>query len=76
MKNKLQMAVIASLTLGLAPFTPEPHIWKQILNIYYSRPMEGIDWFDLLMHGAPWLFLFYVLGTMAFKKKTTKESTK
>lgn len=76
MKNQLQMAVIASLTLGLAPYTPEPHIWKQILNIYYGRPMEGIDWFDLLMHGAPWLFLFFVLGSMAFKKKTTKEEAK
>ncbi len=76
MRSQLQMAVIASLTLGLAPFTPEPNIWKQILNIYYGRPMAGIDWFDLLMHGAPWLFLFYVLGSMAFKKKTTKEEAK
>ncbi|MDG1146822.1 MAG: hypothetical protein P8N52_00820, partial [Crocinitomicaceae bacterium] len=69
MKNKLEMAVMASLTLGLAPFTLEPHIWKQLLNIYYGRTMAGIDWFDLFMHGAPWLFLIYVLGTMILKKK-------
>jgi len=68
MSRNLKRAIIASLTLGLAPFTPEPHIWKQLVNIYYGRTMEGIDWFDLLMHGAPWLFLSYVLGSMAFKK--------
>jgi hypothetical protein len=71
MKKKLQMAVIASLTLGLAPFTPEPHIWKQLLNTYYGCTMAGIDWFDLFMHGAPWLFLIYVLGAMTLKKKVS-----
>ncbi|MCH2228991.1 MAG: hypothetical protein MK105_01510 [Crocinitomicaceae bacterium] len=76
MKSQLQIAVIASLTLGLAPFAPEPHIWKQILNIYYGRPMAGIDWFDLFMHGAPWLFLFYVLGSIAFRKKAAKREAK
>ncbi|MEZ5756277.1 MAG: hypothetical protein R3D90_16490 [Paracoccaceae bacterium] len=24
----LSLAVIAALTLGLAPFVPEPHIWE------------------------------------------------
>lgn len=69
MKNKqLQLALMASLTLGLAPFVPHPHIWKQIQNIWYGRTMAGMDWFDLLMHGAPWIFLIYVLIQMARKK--------
>jgi len=70
MKNKqLQFALLASLTLGLAPFVPHPHIWKQIQNLWYSRPMAGMDWVDLAMHGAPWIYLIYVLIRMAMKKK-------
>lgn len=65
MKKYLGMAIIASLTLGLAPFSPEPHIWKQIQNLIHGRAMPAMDWFDLLLHGAPWLFLIFVLVQMA-----------
>lgn len=68
MKKYLGFATIGSLTLGLAPFTPEPHIWKQIQNLRLGREMLAIDWFDLLMHGAPWVALIVVLGSMAFEK--------
>lgn len=59
------MAVILSLTLGLMPYVPHPHIWKQIQNLWYGRPMPALDWFDLLLHGTPWLFLIFVLIQMA-----------
>ena len=68
MKKNLSMAIIASLTLGLAPFVPHPHIWKQIRNLWYGRHMAGIDWFDLLMHGAPWVFLITILVSMALER--------
>jgi hypothetical protein len=73
MRHYLKYAVLGSLTLGLAPFTPEPHIWKQIQNLRLGREMLMMDWFDLLMHGAPWVVLFVILGSMAFGKK--KEGT-
>lgn len=58
MENRLVLALLASLTLGLAPFTPEPHIWEKINIIRTgSRVMEPMDWFDVLMHGAPWIWL-------------------
>lgn len=60
-KDLFRFSIMASLTLGLAPFFPEPHIWKQIMNLYLGRPMYGMDWVDVAMHGAPWL-LFIVLG--------------
>lgn len=69
MKKYLGLAVMASLTLGLAPFLPHPHIWKQIQNLWYGREMLMMDWLDLLMHGAPWVALFVILGSMAFGKK-------
>jgi hypothetical protein len=65
MKKYLGMAVLASLTLGLAPFTPHPHIWKQIRNLWLGRTMEFMDWLDLLMHGAPWIALIFILIQMA-----------
>jgi hypothetical protein len=60
-RQYLILAFIGSLTLGLAPFTPEPHIWKQIMNLTLGRKMLGIDWFDLFMHGAPWIAFFVLL---------------
>lgn len=68
MKNQLVFAVLASLTLGLAPFVPHPHIWKQLKNLWLGRPMAGMDWLDLAMHGAPWLFLLYVLAKLLLRK--------
>jgi hypothetical protein len=48
---------MGSLTLGLAPFYPHAHIYKQIMNILHGTLTEWIDVVDLLMHGAPWVVL-------------------
>lgn len=64
-KKLLVPAIVASLTLGLAPFVPHAHIWKQLKNLWLGRTMTGMDWFDLFLHGAPWVFLIYVLVQMA-----------
>ena len=61
----LRMAVIGSLTLGLAPFIPEPHIWGKIRWIMGGAVgMQGIDWFDFFLHGAPW---FILIGLIVYK---------
>ena len=47
-----------SLTLGLAPFKPEPHIWEKIKWIANDvGTMKAIDWFDFVLHGTPWVML-------------------
>lgn len=78
MKDKIEslfsLSIIASLTLGLAPFFPHAHIWKQITNIYYGRAMTGMDWFDLAMHGAPWVLLLVILGIKLEKVLKRKKS--
>lgn len=51
------LAIIAALTLGLAPFFPEPHIWEKLKMLAGGNLVRPIDIFDLLMHGAPWLLL-------------------
>jgi hypothetical protein len=50
--------LIACLTLGLAPFSPEPHVWEKIQWVFSgAQGMKLIDWFDLVMHGTPWAML-------------------
>lgn len=54
--------ILMSATLGLAPFYPEPHIVGKLRWIAGGAvDMQLMDWFDALMHGAPFLFLFYAL---------------
>ncbi len=56
-----KIPLLASLTLGLAPFN-EPHIWGKILWIKGGGVgMQAMDWFDTIMHGAPWVWLILVL---------------
>ena len=44
------------LTLGLAPFAP-PHVWEKLQMLFSGRLTRPIDWFDLVLHGVPWLIL-------------------
>jgi hypothetical protein len=62
LKNNWKIFLIASLTLGLAPFNP-PHIWGKIQWILggnafsLENGMRSADWFDVLLHGFPWVLL-------------------
>lgn len=61
----LRMAIFGSLTLGLAPFFPEPHIVGKIRWIMGGAVgMKMIDWFDFFFHGIPW---FILIGILIFK---------
>lgn len=66
LQQQLVGPVVASLTLGLAPFTPEPHLVGKLRWLAGGAVgMAGADWFDLLMHGAPWVWLLVTLGRLA-----------
>ena len=62
LKNNWKLFLIASLTLGLAPFNP-PHIFGKIKWIIGGNAfstengMNSGDWFDVLLHGSPWFLL-------------------
>jgi len=52
-----------ALTLGLAPFSPEPHLLGKIRWLAGGGiGMKGMDYFDLLLHGAPWIWLLISLA--------------
>lgn len=49
--------VLAALTLGLAPFTPEPHVVEKLRLLVAGELTAPIDVGDLVLHGAPWVLL-------------------
>jgi hypothetical protein len=58
----LKFAGILSVTLGLAPFVPEPHIIGKIRWVWGGAVgMQPIDWFDFFLHGIPWLLFLALL---------------
>jgi len=50
------LLVIACLTIGLAPFKP-PHIVEKLQMLFRGQLVRPLDWFDLFLHGIPWLLL-------------------
>ncbi len=60
--GRIGMALVLALGLGLAPFTPEPHLLGKLRWVAGGAVgMGGGDWFDLVLHGTPWLFLAWTL---------------
>jgi hypothetical protein len=59
----LIQSLVLSLTLGLAPFVPEPHLFGKIRWVLGGAiGMQAGDYFDLILHGAPWLLLILALA--------------
>ncbi len=68
-QERLGAAVVACLTLGLAPWFP-PHIVGKLEWVRGGAVgMEPLDWFDLVMHGAPWVWLVVELGLWALRPR-------
>ena len=51
------VVIVLCLTLGLAPFVPEPHIWEKLKMLINGELSRAIDIFDFIFHGVPWLLL-------------------
>ena len=60
-KLPYSLLIVLCLTLGLAPFTPQPHIWEKLVMLASGELVRAIDWFDLLMHATPWILLLLKL---------------
>ena len=65
----LRIAILLCLTLGLAPFSPEPHVWGKLKWVFGgAKGMQLLDWFDLIMHGFPFVLLIFLIILKIFKK--------
>ncbi|QCK15327.1 hypothetical protein [Mangrovivirga cuniculi] len=74
--KELILPLILSLTLGLAPFFPEPHILGKIKWVAGgANGMQLIDWFDLVLHGAPWLLLLITIVRLIIPEKKDSGQT-
>jgi len=56
-RQPLFFFTIAALTLGLAPFAPEPHVWQKLKMLFAGELARPMDVFDLFLHGTPWVLL-------------------
>jgi len=70
--NNWKLVILLCLTLGLAPFFPEPHIWGKIRWIMGgANGMAVQDWFDVVLHGFPFILLLrlILLKVISLSKK-------
>ncbi|MFO7605298.1 MAG: RND transporter [Desulfurivibrionaceae bacterium] len=56
-----QLAVVA-IILGLAPFTPIPHLAEKLIMLSEGRLSKAVDIFDLFFHLFPTILLLIKLG--------------
>ncbi len=60
--NNWKLVILICLTLGLAPFFPEPHIAGKVRWVLGgANGMQAIDWFDVLLHGFPFVLLIRIV---------------
>jgi hypothetical protein len=56
------LLIILSLTLGLAPFTPLPHLVEKITMLVTGELVRPVDVFDLFLHATPVVLLLVKIG--------------
>lgn len=60
--NDWTLILFACLTVGLAPFTPEPHVWGKLKWVAGGAiGMQSMDWWDLVMHGTPFVLALWLI---------------
>lgn len=60
--NDWRIVILLCLTLGLAPFLPEPHILGKLKWLAGGANGMGLnDYFDALLHGFPFVLLFRLI---------------
>ena len=73
LKRNWKLFLMASVTLGLAPFNP-PHIagkieWLLGGNAFTGQnAMQAQDWSDVFLHGSPWVLLLISVALNLSKK--------
>lgn len=71
--NDWRFVVIACLTLGLAPFFPEPHVLGKLRWVAGGAiGMKPLDWFDLVWHGLPFVLLLRLVLVQLYTRLARK----
>ena len=61
------VVIVLCATIGLAPFSP-PHIVEKLAMLVKGNLIRPIDWFDLFLHGFPWILLIMKVILVIIKK--------
>ena len=56
------------LNIGIGSFFP-PHLFEKIKMLLEGQLVRPIDWFDLVMHATPWVFLVLKLLMTAIPRR-------
>lgn len=67
------IVLIIALTLGLAPFLPEPHVWEKLKMLASGELHRPIDIFDLVLHGTPWVLLGLKIAYGQFSSRSAQD---
>lgn len=65
----LSILAILALTLGLAPFVPEPHLVEKLRMLFAGTLVRPVDIGDLLLHAVPWLLLLAKLLRLVIARR-------
>jgi len=71
-KISLGTLLLPAVLLGLAPFSPEPHLVEKLRMLFQGSLQRPIDIFDLLLHGTPALLVVLKLVRMAMHSSQTE----
>lgn len=52
------LIILLCIFLGLAPFTPLPHLFEKIQMLLKDELKRNVDVFDLFFHASPFILLF------------------
>jgi len=68
--DKLSWLIVGILiaTLGLAPYSPQPHVLEKLAMLFTGTLSRPIDIFDLVIHGTPWVLLGLKLVRLAMNR--------
>lgn len=59
--------IFGCLTLGLAPFYPEPHIVEKLRMLASGTLTKPLDIFDLAFHAVPWVLALVKVARLFVK---------
>ena len=71
-KSQLLNALLFCVVPGLLPFSAEPHIVGKVRWVMGGAVgMQPMDYFDLVLHGSPFVYLAFVLIKMLRENLST-----
>jgi hypothetical protein len=74
--DHVKLAFILSIVIGLAPYYPLPHSYEKLKWLLEGgNDMLLLDYFDLISHNLPWLYLIGSIIYFYRKKSESRQET-